>query len=119
MRKHRGVGEISGPLARREAKRMPENDSRVIDQRLVRAVAHPLRVEILETLVEGGEMSPSQIAKQLGCQIGNVSYHVNVLKDCGVIELVGTRQRRGALEHFFRPVTTAPSFIELAKSTFS
>lgn len=92
---------------------------RVIDQRLVKAVSHPLRVEILEAFVGQGELSPTQIATQLDEKLGNVSYHVKVLRDCEVIELARTRQRRGALEHFFRPAPAIREFLDLAKAAFS
>ncbi len=98
---------------------MSEDSKRVIDQRLVKAVAHPLRVEILETLVSDGELSPAQIAKKLGRAPGNVSYHVNVLRDCNVLELVRTEPRRGALEHFYRPADSIKGFIDLALAAFS
>jgi len=96
---------------------MPEDSRRVIDQRLVKAVAHPLRVEILETMVSHGELSPAQIAKKLDRPPGNVSYHVNVLRDCEVLELVRTEPRRGALEHYYRPAETIRGFIDLAAAT--
>jgi DNA-binding transcriptional ArsR family regulator len=99
--------------------RMSGNNGQVIDQRLVKAVSHPLRVEVLEAIISQGEVSPTQVATNLGQELGKVSYHVNVLKDCEVIELVRTRQRRGALEHFFRPAPSMREFIDLAKSTFS
>ena len=38
----------------------------------------------------------------LSYPLGNVAYHTRVLEKCGCIELVGTEQRRGAVEHFFR-----------------
>ena len=34
--------------------------------------------------------------------LSNVSYHVRVLADCGVLELVRTRQVRGSMQHFYR-----------------
>lgn len=98
---------------------MAGKSNQIIDQRLVRAVSHPLRVEILETLAGEQELSPTQIAKKLDKKLGNVSYHVNVLRECQVIELVRTRPRRGALEHFFQPAPAMRGFIQLAKSTFS
>jgi DNA-binding transcriptional ArsR family regulator len=102
-----------------EAAYMPEDSKRVIDQRLVKAVAHPLRVEILETLVSEGELSPALIARKLGRPPGNVSYHVNVLRDCEVLELVRTEPRRGALEHYYRPAESIRGFIDLALAAFS
>jgi DNA-binding transcriptional ArsR family regulator len=97
---------------------MSESSRRVIDQRLVRAVGHPLRVEILEVLLAQSDRSPTQIAKHLERRLGNVSYHVNVLRDCEVIELVGTRPRRGAIEHFFRPAASIQGFVEMARAAF-
>ncbi len=97
---------------------MSNSGKRVIDQRLVRAVAHPLRVEILEVLVGKGEMSPTQIAETLGSKPGNVSYHVNVLRECEVLELVRTEPRRGALEHYYRPAASIRAFIDLALAAF-
>jgi len=98
---------------------MEDKAKQVIDQRLVKAISHPLRVEILEAFVNQGEQSPTQIAKELDQRLGNVSYHVNVLQECEVIELVRTRPRRGALEHFFRPAAKTQSFFDFAKAAFN
>lgn len=79
-----------------------------IDQNLVQALAHPLRVEILRQL-EKGAGSPKELADRTGQQLANVSYHVRVLRECECIELVRTEPRRGAVEHFYRlkPGSTA------------
>jgi DNA-binding transcriptional ArsR family regulator len=98
---------------------MAGKEKQSINQSLVKAVSHPLRVEILEAFADQGELSPAQIAKSLDQRLGNVSYHVNVLKECEVIELVRTRPRRGALEHFFRPAPKTQSFIDFAKTAFN
>jgi DNA-binding transcriptional ArsR family regulator len=68
---------------------------------LVRALAHPLRVQILEVLNER-EASPNELMELLGFPLGNVAYHTRVLEKCGCIELVRTERRRGAVEHYFR-----------------
>lgn len=72
-----------------------------VDQQIVRALAHPLRVEILR-LLEKGPNSPSQISDVLDERLGNVTYHVKVLVQCGCIELYETRPVRGAVEHFYK-----------------
>lgn len=72
-----------------------------LDPHLVRALAHPLRVQILEVLNERAA-SPNELMEILGYPLGNVAYHTRVLEKCSCIELVGTEQRRGAVEHFFR-----------------
>lgn len=71
------------------------------DPRLVKALAHPLRVQILRVL-QGRVASPSELAEELDARLGNVSYHMRVLERLEVIELVRTKPRRGAVEHYFR-----------------
>ena len=75
-----------------------------IDQTLVKAVAHPLRVQALSVLAERSA-SPKEIAAELGAPVGNVSYHVRELERVGLIELVDEQKRRGAVEHFYRAIT--------------
>lgn len=87
---------------------MPDKDTVRIDQELVKALAHPLRVRILEEL-QGRVASPTELSKELGESLGVIAYHSNTLVDCGCLELVRTRPRRGALEHFF--TATPRSFI--------
>jgi len=78
-----------------------------MDQRLAKALIHPLRALALSILSEEAT-SPNRIAKKLDANVSNVAYHVKVLKELGFIELVETRQRRGAIEHFYRATEPAP-----------
>lgn len=71
-----------------------------IDQRLVQALAHPLRVQILEILTER-VASPSLLSEQLEIGLTHVAYHTRALDRWGCLELVDTAQRRGATEHFY------------------
>jgi DNA-binding transcriptional ArsR family regulator len=73
------------------------------DPRLVKALAHPLRVNILRVL-QSRVASPSEIATELSAPLGNVSYHVRVLERAGLLKLERTRQRRGAIEHYYGAV---------------
>jgi DNA-binding transcriptional ArsR family regulator len=73
-----------------------------LDAILAKALSHPMRVEVLE-LLEQEEASPAGLTRRIGgVALGLVAYHVEVLENCGLIELVGTRPRRGAIEHFYR-----------------
>jgi DNA-binding transcriptional ArsR family regulator len=74
-----------------------------VDSRLAKALAHPLRVQLLAALNQG-VASPNELAKKLNEPLTNVSYHVRMLHDLGTIELVETEPRRGALEHYYRAV---------------
>jgi DNA-binding transcriptional ArsR family regulator len=76
-------------------------DERLTESSVVRALAHPLRVRILRILDEQ-TASPRELAEQLGAPLGNVSYHVRTLAQLGLIKLVRRRQRRGAVEHYYR-----------------
>ena len=80
-------------------------DAGELDEALLRAISHPLRHRLLGML-DGRTASPNQLARELGLPLGRVSYHIRLLNDLGAIELVGTEPRRGALEHFYRAVTT-------------
>lgn len=73
----------------------------ITDPRLVKALAHPLRIQIL-AILEERVASPSQIAEELGAPLGNVSYHVRQLAELGLISLVKTQPVRGTLEHYYR-----------------
>ena len=79
-----------------------------VDQKLVKALAHPLRVEILGILNER-MASPNELSKELDEGLSQVSYHVKVLKDFDCIEMVKTEPRRGAVEHYYR--ATARAFL--------
>lgn len=65
------------------------------------ALRHPLRRQILRTMVEEEPISPRQISNALKEPLSNVSYHVRVLADCGVATLVDTEQVRGSVQHFY------------------
>ena len=72
-----------------------------IDQKLVRALAHPVRVQILEILTER-VASPNMLAAELDTGLSHVAYHTRTLDRCGCLDLVDTAQRRGATEHFYK-----------------
>ncbi len=70
---------------------------------LLTALRHPLRRQILHAMAERPQpLSPRELAASLTQPLSNISYHVRVLADCGVLELAGTRQVRGATQHFYR-----------------
>jgi DNA-binding transcriptional ArsR family regulator len=77
-----------------------ENGAVTIDQDLVRALAHPMRVRILEAL-QGHTASPTELARDFRESLGVVSYHANALLDVKCIEQVRTQPKRGTIEHFY------------------
>jgi DNA-binding transcriptional ArsR family regulator len=75
----------------------------ITDPRLVRALAHPLRVRILAVLDEQ-QASPSALAERLGVPLGNIAYHVRTLQSLGFLRLVKETPRRGSIEHHYTTV---------------
>lgn len=78
-----------------------KNSQEGVEQIVAKAFAHPLRVQILIILNEK-VASPNMLAQQLDQSLNLVAYHVRVLEKYDCIELVDTKQRRGATEHFYR-----------------
>ena len=72
-----------------------------VEQIVAKAFAHPLRVQILIILNER-VASPNILSQELDQSLNLVAYHVRVLEKYDCIELVDTKQRRGATEHFYR-----------------
>ena len=52
---------------------------------VVKAIAHPLRIAILDFLKDG-EQCVCDIAKQVGSERSNVSRHLSVMAQAGVLE---------------------------------
>lgn len=76
---------------------------RSIEEAVAFAVGHRIRIDALSILNEG-TASPNEIAKTIGEGVSKVGHHVKELFDSGCIEFVGTEQRRGATEHFYRAI---------------
>jgi DNA-binding transcriptional ArsR family regulator len=72
----------------------------ITDPRLAKALAHPLRLEILRHLGDR-TASPSEIAAEIGAPLTNVSYHVRKLRALGLIKLVRKTPKRGVIEHYY------------------
>lgn len=82
----------------------------LMDPGLVKALSHVVRQHILLEAV-AGEVSPKGLSETLDEDLGQVSYHVKVLRDeCdGIIKVTRTERRRGAIEHYYR--ATAKSLL--------
>lgn len=90
----------------RKRKKTGKTRKSPIDQRLVKALTHDLRVQILGILNER-IASPKELSDELEEGLSQVSYHVKVLRDYECIELVNTEPRRGAVEHYYRATSRA------------
>lgn len=75
---------------------------------LFTALGHPIRRQILRELMRRRtELSPSELAEELGHSLSKLSYHFGILVECSAIELVRTRPARGSTQHFYRAAIEA------------
>lgn len=76
--------------------------------RVVNALNHPLRRQIICFVVaQDRPVNPAATSRALEQKLSDVTYHFRVLAQDGILELKFERQIRGALAHFFVPVTAA------------
>jgi ribosome-binding protein aMBF1 (putative translation factor) len=80
---------------------MTESTYVLLDQTWLRVLSHPTRVAILRHLLVEGEASPTTLAGALSLSLGNVSYHVRVMRDAHRIRVVRRASRRSAVEHWY------------------
>jgi DNA-binding transcriptional ArsR family regulator len=70
---------------------------------LLKALAHPIRLELLGIL-SYQEISPKEFAAHRKEPISNLGYHFRVLHELGCIEVARTRPVRGSVEHIYRRI---------------
>ena len=92
------------------------SDPAEFDRTVHRALAHPLRVRILELATQRDEVSPVDLAEELDEPLGVVSYHVRQLATAGLLELSGRSFRRGAVKHHYRAVPQLGVTVRVALS---
>lgn len=66
-----------------------------------KALAHPIRRQIIEALGNETASSPVTLANGGETALPTIAYHFKVLADLGMVQVVDTRQRRGATEHIY------------------
>ncbi len=64
------------------------------DAQTMRALAHPLRLALLDALRTQGELTASRAAELLGDSPGNMSWHLQTLAKYGFVEEAGTGKGR-------------------------
>jgi hypothetical protein len=79
---------------------LPPNEPE-IDPRLIKGLAHPLRIQILG-LLQTRTLSPKMMSDELRVPLEAIAYHVRTLAENDCLELVRKQPRRGATEHFYR-----------------
>ena len=80
----------------------PERQDRVLDAAALKALAHPLRVDLFDRLAMFGAATASQLGEALGESSGATSYHLRQLARHGFIE--EDPDRGTARERYWRVV---------------
>jgi DNA-binding transcriptional ArsR family regulator len=63
-----------------------ERRTRITDPKALRALAHPLRLALLDHLMSFGEQTAAQCAAPVGSTASNCSYHLRALARVGLVE---------------------------------
>ena len=72
---------------------------------LIARLIHPTQLAVIEAMLWiDRPLSSAELVRIFDGEIvlSSVAYHVRRLADLGVLEQTGTRQVRGAIEHYFR-----------------
>ncbi|MDI6942307.1 helix-turn-helix domain-containing protein [Microbacterium barkeri] len=77
-----------------QAKVSEERETRVLDTAALRALAHPLRVRILDLLSREGPQTASSLAALTGESSGSTSYHLRMLARHDLVREVAGRGGR-------------------------
>jgi DNA-binding transcriptional ArsR family regulator len=85
--------------SRRRSARPASPTRRQLTQQL-RALAHPLRLRLLEAFAQGPRTT-MQVASRLGEPPTRLYHHVNALERAGLLKLVDTKAVRGTTEKYF------------------
>jgi DNA-binding transcriptional ArsR family regulator len=88
---------------RRKATKRRRQIGRSPQEVLVKALNHPVRVKALTILTER-IASPKEISELIEVPLSNVSYHVRVLDDLGLVEIMEEEAVRGSVAHFYKAV---------------
>jgi DNA-binding transcriptional ArsR family regulator len=84
-----------------------ERRHRISDPTALRALAHPLRLALLDRLMSFGEQTAAQCAKAVGSTASNCSYHLRALARVGLVEPGSSGDRR---ERPWRATSTGLEF---------
>lgn len=82
---------------------MEGSEGSLAESWFVKALGHPVRVQILELLNER-EASPTEMKRRLGGTLNLINYHLAVLRGCECVEISRTEPVKGAVKHFYRAV---------------
>lgn len=74
----------------------------------LRAIAHPMRIAIIDLLNDEGKLSVTEIYKRLEIEQASASHHLNILKNKGVL----VSKRSGKQIHYSLKSNTLTEIIQ-------
>ncbi|WP_156043707.1 helix-turn-helix domain-containing protein [Cellulomonas sp. URHE0023] len=94
----------------------PAGQERTSDPERIRALAHPLRLALLDYLDSVGEATATQCAKHTGETVANCSFHLRLLARYGFVEPAERRGRERPWRHvearqLFTPDESVPGSV--------
>jgi DNA-binding transcriptional ArsR family regulator len=54
---------------------------------VLRAVAHPIRILVIELLFEEEKLSVKELHTRIGIEQAVASHHLRIMKSCGIVEV--------------------------------
>src|SRR4051794_41920037 len=66
----------------------------VTDPMAMRALAHPVRLALIEALADAGTLTATEAGERVGESPANASFHLRQLAKYGFVEEAGTQGRR-------------------------
>jgi DNA-binding transcriptional ArsR family regulator len=98
---------MGGERWKARKRRPPKRNKESTQETLSKALNHEVRVKALGIL--GDRIaSPSEIAEEIEMPLANVSYHVGVLEELGLVDLVEEESVRGSVAHFYKATERPP-----------
>ena len=88
----------------------------------IKAFTHPYRLKVLQALRDSaGPATATDIARTLGDGPGRVHYHVKILEQAGLIQLVDTLMINGILARRYEPAAkqyvVKPESIQIGRAS--
>lgn len=80
--------------------------------RIVKAMAHPTRLFIVDELSQGGEKCVCELTEMIGADVSTVSKHLAILKGAGIVE----DDKRGNMVYYRLGVPCVVNFFQCIES---
>ncbi|MEE6287100.1 winged helix-turn-helix domain-containing protein [Georgenia sp. MJ173] len=87
----------------------PKKYESISDPERIRAMAHPLRLELLDVLHEVGEATATECAARVGESVASCSFHLRTLEKYGYVERAEPRGREKPWRVVHRSLRTEPA----------